>query len=73
MKIKITSNFKEFEKELNNKVKQIIDKEQRTMQTQNQGFILDDESEKLLKTLLSSEKPFPQSLKEMFLNQMVNH
>ena len=66
MKIKITSNFKEFEKELNNKVKQIIDKEQRTMQTQNQGFILDDESEKLLKTLLSSEKPFPQSLKEMF-------
>lgn len=66
MKIKFTSNFKEFEKELNNKIQRIIDSERRTIQTQNQGFLLDDESEKLLKTLLSSEKSFPQSLKEMF-------
>lgn len=69
MKIKITSNFNDFKKNLKKKIDKIIEKEERVLRNQNQAFILDKESESLLYQLLKSQKPFPSSLSAMFFKE----
>lgn len=72
MKIKITSNFKDFERKLKKEIEKIAKKEEYIVRTQNQAFMLDDECEMLLLKILNSKNPFPQDLQKMFFDDSGN-